>query len=62
MYSKALSIMDKNTVQYMVDELKAQLVQQKTESDAALAHLKAESDAEIKQLHKQLAEYEKRIR
>ena len=59
MYSKALSIMDKNTVQYMVDELKAQLVQRNADlaqRDAALV----QRDAEIKQLRKQLAEHEKR--
>lgn len=34
--------MEKNTVQYMVDKLKAQLVQQKAESNAALTQRDAE--------------------
>ena len=65
MYSEALKILDKNTVEYMIDELKDQLAQykdelvrQKSESDAELAKLKAESDAEIQQLRHRLEKYE----
>lgn len=64
MYSKALKILDKNTVEYMIDELREQLDQQKKEHKAELAKHKAEltrqraeSDAEIQLLREQLEKY-----
>lgn len=57
MYSEALKILDKNTVEYMIDELREQLDQQKKEHKAELARQRAESDAEIQQLREQLEKY-----
>ncbi len=50
MYSEALRIMDQNTVNYMIDELKAELSAQK----AAVL----QKDSEIERLRTQLAKYE----
>lgn len=52
MYSEALRIMDQNTVNYMIDELKAELSAQK----AAVL----QKDSEIERLRTQLAKYEAR--
>ena len=41
MYSEALRIMDENTVSYMIDELKAQIIKQKEESDAVISQKNA---------------------
>lgn len=61
MYSEALKILDKNTVEYMIDELREQLDQQQKEHKAELARQKAESDAEIQQLREQLEKYKDKI-
>lgn len=58
MYSEALKILDKNTVEYMIDELKDQLAQYKDE----LARQKSESDAEIQQLRQRLEKYERNLK
>ena len=62
MYSKLLSELDKNTVVYMIDELKAEIDSQKAEldkKDAELGKKDAEldkKDAEIERLKKLLKE------
>lgn len=53
--------MDKNTVSYMVDELKAQLAKQKAEKDTVIFELSqkdaelSRKDAEIQYLREELA-------
>ena len=54
MYSEALRIMDQNTVNYMIDELKAELSAQKAAYSAELS----QKDSEIEKLRTQLAQYE----
>ena len=56
MYSEALAIADRNTIKYMIDELKQELKETESElskKDAALA----EKDAEIARLTALLAQY-----
>ena len=67
MYSKVLSEFDKNTVVYMIDELKAEIDSQKSELDkkeAEIDNQKAEIDnqkAEISKKDKSLAEKDNTI-
>ncbi|MBQ9278028.1 MAG: hypothetical protein IJ224_05265 [Lachnospiraceae bacterium] len=53
MYSKLLSELDRNTVVYMIDELKAEIDSQKAEIDSQKAEID-KKDALIAQLKKQL--------
>ena len=53
MYSKLLSELDRNTVVYMIDELKAEIDSQKAEIDSQKTEI-AKKDALIEQLKKQL--------
>lgn len=54
MYSEALRIMDENTVSYMIDELKAQIIKQKEESDAVIS----QKDAMISQKDTMISQHE----
>ena len=54
MYSEALRIMDKNTVSYMIDELMAQIIKQKEESDAVIS----QKDAVISQKDAVISQHE----
>lgn len=59
MYSEALRVMDQNTVEYMIDELKAQISAQKdvlAQKDSALS----QKDSEIEHLRTLLAMYEQK--
>lgn len=59
MYSEALRVMDQNTVEYMIDELKAEISAQKdvlAQKDSALL----QKDSEIEQLRTLLAMYEQK--
>ncbi len=55
MYSEILSELDRNTVVYMIDELKAKVDSQKAEIDNQKAEIK-QKDAEIERLKKLLEE------
>ncbi|MCM1541712.1 MAG: Rpn family recombination-promoting nuclease/putative transposase [Blautia sp.] len=58
MFSEALYIMDRNTVRYMVDELKAELSKKNLELSQKDSEL-SQKDSEIKRLRARLAQYEK---
>lgn len=66
MYSEALRVMDQNTVEYMIDELKAEISAQKdvlAQKDSVLLAQKnalSQKDSEIEQLRTLLAMYEQK--
>lgn len=62
MFSEALKILDRNTVTYMIEELKRELEETKEEAKAEAERAKAgmeERDAEIAELKRQLEYYKK---
>lgn len=66
MYSEALRVMDQNTIEYMIDELKAEISAQKdvlAQKDSVLLAQKnalSQKDSEIEQLRTLLAMYEQK--
>ena len=64
MYSKALEIMDRNTVQYMIEEQKKEIEEQArllsekdkamAEKEKSMASIIAEKDAQLEALKKEL--------
>ena len=55
MFSEELRILDRNTMEYMIDDLQAQVNQK----NAEIQNLKAEKDAEIQRLQKIIADLQK---
>ena len=58
MFSEELRILDRNTVQYMIDEMQAQLDSQKNEINSQKTQLQ-EKDHTIRELEQRIAELEK---